>query len=168
MEEMNFSDLGLSPQVLEAVQKAGYEVPSPIQQKAIPVLLKGKNLLGTAQTGTGKTAAFSLPLLSKLDFSHSTPAMLVLTPTRELSIQVAEAIQSFAVAIPKVRTLAVYGGQDIGVQLKALKRNISVVIATPGRLLDHIRRGSVSLARVQAVVLDEADEMLDMGFMEDV
>ena len=103
MEEMNFSDLGLSPQVLEAVQKAGYEVPSPIQQKAIPVLLKGKNLLGTAQTGTGKTAAFSLPLLSKLDFSHSTPAMLVLTPTRELSIQVAEAIQSFAVAIPKVR-----------------------------------------------------------------
>lgn len=168
MEEMNFSDLGLSPQVLETVQKAGYEVPSPIQQKAIPVLLKGKNLLGTAQTGTGKTAAFSLPLLSKLDFSHSTPAMLVLTPTRELSIQVAEAIQSFAVAIPKVRTLAVYGGQDIGVQLKALKRNISVVIATPGRLLDHIRRGSVSLARVQAVVLDEADEMLDMGFMEDV
>lgn len=168
MSEVLFSDLGLSAKVLEAVQKAGYEVPSPIQQQAIPALLKGKNLLGTAQTGTGKTAAFALPLLSKLNFSHSTPAMLVLTPTRELSIQVAEAIQSFAVAMPKVKALAIYGGQDINLQLKALKRNISIVVATPGRLLDHIRRGSVSLTHVEALVLDEADEMLDMGFMEDV
>ena len=168
MSDISFADLGLAKEVLEAVQKAGYEVPSPIQQQAIPALLKGKNLLGTAQTGTGKTAAFSLPLLSTLNFSHSTPAMLVLTPTRELSIQVAEAIQSFAIAMPKIRALAIYGGQDINVQLKALKRNISIVVATPGRLLDHIRRGSISLAKVQAIVLDEADEMLDMGFMEDV
>ena len=103
MSDISFADLGLAKEVLEAVQKAGYEVPSPIQQQAIPALLKGKNLLGTAQTGTGKTAAFSLPLLSTLNFSHSTPAMLVLTPTRELSIQVAEAIQSFAIAMPKIR-----------------------------------------------------------------
>lgn len=163
-----FSELGLSEPVLAAVSAAGYEAPSPIQAKAIPVLLQGKNLLGTAQTGTGKTAAFSLPMLSRLDFSGPTPAMLVLTPTRELSIQVAEAIQSYAVNMPKIHIVPVYGGQDIGVQLKALKRNVSIVVATPGRLLDHIRRGSVSLARVQSIVLDEADEMLDMGFAEEV
>ncbi len=166
--EVTFAGLGLSAPVLEAVEKAGYEIPSPIQASAIPALLRGSNLLGTAQTGTGKTAAFALPLLSKLDFSYPTPAMLVLAPTRELCIQVAEAIQGFASGMPKLRTVPIYGGQDISIQLKALKRNVSVVVATPGRLLDHIRRGSVALGGVQAVVLDEADEMLDMGFMEDV
>lgn len=168
MTDVSFNDLGLSPAMLEAVSAAGYEAPSPIQAGAIPILLEGKNLLGVAQTGTGKTAAFALPLLDRLDFSGSTPAMLVLTPTRELSIQVAEAIQAFASHLHDVRIVPVYGGQDIGVQLKALKRKVSVVVATPGRLLDHIRRGSVSLSRVQAIVLDEADEMLDMGFIEEV
>ena len=168
MSEITFADLGLSKPVLNAITQVGYEAPSPIQEKAIPALLKGANLLGTAQTGTGKTAAFSLPLLSKLDFSVKTPAMLVLTPTRELSIQVAEAIQSFASGMPKVHIVPIYGGQDISVQLKALKRNISIIVATPGRLLDHMRRSSVSLKNIQAVVLDEADEMLDMGFSEDI
>lgn len=169
MSDVLFTELGLSPAVLGAVVQAGYESPSPIQAKAIPVLLQGGNLLGTAQTGTGKTAAFALPLLSKLNFSVSgSPAMLVLTPTRELAIQVAEAIQSYAIKLPKVNVLAVYGGQDINVQFRALRRNASVVVATPGRLIDHMKRGSIDLSKIQAIVLDEADEMLDMGFMEDV
>lgn len=169
MPYTNFGDLGLSKPILEAVVKAGYEQASAIQAKAIPILLEGKNLLGTAQTGTGKTAAFSLPLLSKIDFSSkSSTAMLVLTPTRELAIQVAEAIRSYAQFLENASVLAVYGGQDISIQLRALKRDAAIVVATPGRLIDHINRGSIRLSKVQAIVLDEADEMLDMGFMEDV
>ncbi len=168
LQERRFEDLGLSPEVLEAVSAAGYETPSPIQAKAIPALLQGKNLLGTAQTGTGKTAAFALPLLSRIEFNSRETSLLVLTPTRELSIQVAEAIQQYAMKLPKVHVVPIYGGQDISVQFKALKRSANVIVATPGRLIDHLKRGSVSLDKVQAVVLDEADEMLDMGFMEDV
>ena len=168
LQERRFEDLGLSPEVLEAVSAAGYETPSPIQAKAIPALLQGKNLLGTAQTGTGKTAAFALPLLSRIEFNSRETSLLVLTPTRELSIQVAEAIQQYAMKLPKVHVVPVYGGQDISVQFKALKRSANVIVATPGRLIDHLKRGSISLDKVQAVVLDEADEMLDMGFMEDV
>ena len=163
-----FEGLGLAPEILEAVKAAGYETPSPIQAKAIPALLQGKNLLGTAQTGTGKTAAFALPLLSRIEFNGKDTSLLVLTPTRELSIQVAEAIQQYAMKLPKVHVVPVYGGQDIAVQFKALKRAANVIVATPGRLIDHLKRGSVTLDKVQAVVLDEADEMLDMGFMEDV
>ncbi len=165
---VTFDDLGLSPEVLEAVKLAGYETPSPIQAKAIPVLLQGVNLLGTAQTGTGKTAAFSLPLLSRINFNGRETSMLVLTPTRELAIQVSDAIQQYAVKMPNVSVIPVYGGQDISIQLRALKRKASIVVATPGRLIDHIKRGSISLGAVKAIVLDEADEMLDMGFMEDV
>ena len=165
---VTFDDLGLIPEVLEAVKKAGYETPSPIQAKAIPALLQGANLLGTAQTGTGKTAAFSLPLLSRLQFNGHETSMLVLTPTRELAIQVAEAIQQYAVKMPKVHVVPVYGGQDIAIQMRALKRQANIIVATPGRLIDHIKRGSIVLSSVKAIVLDEADEMLDMGFMEDV
>ena len=165
---VTFEDLGLADEVLEAIKAMGYETPSPIQAKAIPALLQGGNLLGTAQTGTGKTAAFSLPLLSGLDFNGHETSMLVLTPTRELAIQVAEAIQQYAAKMPKVHVVPVYGGQDIAVQLRALKRQANIVVATPGRLIDHIKRGSIVLSGVKAIVLDEADEMLDMGFMEDV
>ena len=165
---VTFDDLGLSPEILEAVKLAGYETPSPIQAKAIPVLLQGVNLLGTAQTGTGKTAAFTLPLLSRIQFNSRETSMLVLTPTRELAIQVSDAIQQYAVKIPNISVVPVYGGQDISIQLRALKRKANIVVATPGRLIDHIKRGSISLGAVKAIVLDEADEMLDMGFMEDV
>ncbi len=165
---VTFEDLGLADEVLEAIKALNYETPSPIQAKAIPALLQGANLLGTAQTGTGKTAAFSLPLLSRLNFNGHETSMLVLTPTRELAIQVAEAIQQYAVKMPKVHVVPVYGGQDIAVQLRALKRQANIVVATPGRLIDHIKRGSIVLSSVKAIVLDEADEMLDMGFMEDV
>ena len=165
---VTFEDLGLADEVLEAIKAMNYETPSPIQAKAIPALLQGGNLLGTAQTGTGKTAAFSLPLLSRIDFNGHETSMLVLTPTRELAIQVAEAIQQYAAKMPKVHVVPVYGGQDIAVQLRALKRQANIVVATPGRLIDHIKRGSIVLSGVKAIVLDEADEMLDMGFMEDV
>lgn len=165
---VTFDDLGLSPEVLEAVKLAGYETPSPIQAKAIPALLQGANLLGTAQTGTGKTAAFSLPLLSRINFNGRETSMLVLTPTRELAIQVSDAIQQYAVKMPNISVVPVYGGQDISIQLRALKRKANIIVATPGRLIDHIKRGSISLGAVKAIVLDEADEMLDMGFMEDV
>ena len=165
---VTFEDLGLAPEVLEAVKMAGYETPSPIQAKAIPALLQGENLLGTAQTGTGKTAAFTLPLLSRINFSGHETSVLVLTPTRELAIQVAEATTQYAAKMPNVHVVPVYGGQDITVQLRALKRKANIVVATPGRLIDHIKRGSISLGAVKAIVLDEADEMLDMGFMEDV
>ena len=162
---VTFEDLGLAPEVLEAVKKAGYETPSPIQAKAIPALLQGANLLGTAQTGTGKTAAFSLPLLSRLQFNGHETSMLVLTPTRELAIQVAEAIQQYAVKMPKVHVVPVYGGQDIAIQMRALKRQANIIVATPGRLIDHIKRGSIVLSGVKAIVLDEADEMLDRCLM---
>jgi len=165
---VTFDDLGLSEEILDAVKLAGYETPSPIQAKAIPALLQGSNLLGTAQTGTGKTAAFTLPLLSRLQFNAHETSMLVLTPTRELAIQVAEAIQQYAAKMPKVHVVPVYGGQDISVQLRALKRSANIIVATPGRLIDHLKRGSVVLSHVKAIVLDEADEMLDMGFEEDV
>ena len=138
MDDIKFEDLGLSPEVMEAVKKAGYETPSPIQAKAIPPMLRGENILGTAQTGTGKTAAFTLPLLSRLDFSSKNTAMLVLSPTRELAIQVAEAVQQYACAMPRIHVVPVYGGQDIVVQFRALKRTAQIIIATPGRLIDHL------------------------------
>jgi len=165
---VTFEDLDLAPAVLDAIKAMNYVTPSPIQVKAIPVLLQGNNLLGTAQTGTGKTAAFSLPLLSQLNFNGHETSMLVLTPTRELAIQVAEAIQQYATNMPKVHVVPVYGGQDIAVQIRALKRQANIIVATPGRLIDHIKRGTISLGGVKAIVLDEADEMLDMGFEEDV
>ncbi|MDA0795115.1 MAG: DEAD/DEAH box helicase [Proteobacteria bacterium] len=168
MSSIDFASLGISAPVLKAVQQLGYEQPTPVQEQSIPILLGGKNLLGTAQTGTGKTAAFALPFLSKLDDTQKTPQILVLTPTRELAIQVAEAFQSYAKYIKGFHVLPIYGGADIGGQLRGLQRGAQVVVGTPGRILDHLRRRSLDLSQVRGLVLDEADEMLRMGFIDDV
>ncbi len=163
-----FAQLALAAPILKAVEEAGYESPSPIQAASIPPLLEGRDLLGQAQTGTGKTAAFALPLLSRLDLSVARPQLLVLTPTRELAIQVAEAMQSYARHLPGFHILPVYGGQGMGAQLRQLQRGVHVVVGTPGRVMDHLRRETLVLDHLSAVVLDEADEMLRMGFIEDV
>ena len=163
-----FSQLGLAAPVLQAVEEVGYETPSPIQAESIPPLLAGRDLLGMAQTGTGKTAAFALPLLSRLDLSRKQPQILVLTPTRELAIQVAEAMQTYARHLPGFHILPVYGGQGMDVQLRQLRRGVHVVVGTPGRIQDHLRRATLKLDQLQALVLDEADEMLRMGFIDDV
>jgi ATP-dependent RNA helicase DeaD len=163
-----FSDLSLSAAVLKAVDEVGYEAPSPIQAQSIPPLLQGRDLIGMAQTGTGKTAAFALPLLSRLDLALRQPQLLVLTPTRELAIQVAEAMQTYARHLKGFHVLPVYGGQSMEVQLRQLRRGVHVVVGTPGRIQDHLRRRTLVLDRLAAVVLDEADEMLRMGFIEDV
>ena len=163
-----FSDLGLSEPILKSVNEAGYETPSPIQAQSIVPLIEGRDLLGQAQTGTGKTAAFSLPLLSRLDVKSKMPQMLVLAPTRELAIQVAEAIQSYARYMKGLHVLPIYGGQSMGIQLGQLKRNPQVIVGTPGRVLDHIRRKTLKLGELKSLVLDEADEMLRMGFIDDV
>lgn len=167
-EPIMFSDLALSEPVMRAIQKVGYEQPSPIQAAAIPVLLAGGDILGMAQTGTGKTAAFALPLLSRIDTKQADPQILVLAPTRELAIQVAEAFQKYASEIPGFHVLPIYGGQEMTTQLRSLKRGAHVVVGTPGRVMDHLRRGSLNLNNLKALVLDEADEMLRMGFIDDV
>ena len=163
-----FEELNLNPLVLEAVQKAGYENPSPIQERAIPPLLEGSDFIGVAQTGTGKTAAFSLPLLSRIDQSVRAPQILVLAPTRELALQVAEAIEGFAENLPKLRVVPVYGGTGYGDQIREFKKGAQVVVGTPGRVMDHIEKGYLKLDTLQALVLDEADEMLSMGFIDDI
>lgn len=165
---VKFSELGLSKFVLQAVEEAGYETPSAIQEQSIPPLLEGHDLLGQAQTGTGKTAAFALPLLSKLDLTQKDPQIIVLAPTRELAIQVAEAMQSYARHLKGFHVLPIYGGQNIGIQLKQLRRAVHVVVGTPGRVMDHLRRKTLRLSNLKAVVLDEADEMLRMGFIDDI
>jgi ATP-dependent RNA helicase DeaD len=167
-ETIMFADLALSEPVMRAIQKVGYEQPSPIQAAAIPVLLAGGDILGMAQTGTGKTAAFALPLLSRIDTKQAEPQILVLAPTRELAIQVAEAFQKYASEIPGFHVLPIYGGQEMTTQLRSLKRGAHVVVGTPGRVMDHLRRGSLNLNNLKALVLDEADEMLRMGFIDDV
>lgn len=163
-----FDELGLADSLITALREVGYEQPSPIQAEAIPPLLKGKDLLGQAQTGTGKTAAFALPLLSRIDMKAKDPQLLVLAPTRELAIQVAEAFQSYARYLKNFHVLPIYGGQGYEGQLRQLKRGVQVVVGTPGRVMDHIRRGTLKLGNLQALVLDEADEMLRMGFIDDV
>lgn len=164
----SFDELGLSPAVLKSIKQVGYEQPSPIQSASIPVLMAGKDIIGQAQTGTGKTAAFALPMLSKLDAKDSNTQLLVLAPTRELAIQVAEACQSYAKNMPGMNVLPIYGGQRYDTQLRQLKRGAQIVVGTPGRVMDHIRRGTLNLDNLKALVLDEADEMLRMGFIEDV
>ena len=165
---VRFADFALDPAVLKAVEEVGYETPSPIQAATLPPLLAGRDLLGMAQTGTGKTAAFALPLLSRLDLSRAEPQLLVLTPTRELAIQVAEAMQRYARHLPGFHILPVYGGQGMGLQLKQLRRGVHVVVGTPGRVQDHLRRGTLKLDTLSALVLDEADEMWRMGFIDAV
>jgi ATP-dependent RNA helicase DeaD len=161
-----FADLGLAPAVTAVLADVGYESPSPIQAATIPVLLAGHDLLGQAQTGTGKTAAFALPLLSMIDLARRVPQALVLVPTRELAIQVAEAFQKYAGRLPGFHVLPIYGGQSYTPQLNALRRGTHVVVGTPGRVIDHLERGTLSLATLRFVVLDEADEMLQMGFVD--
>ncbi len=163
-----FDALGLSTPVLEAVADVGYESPSPIQAATIPPLLQGRDIVGQAQTGTGKTAAFALPLLSRIDIAVKTPQVLVLAPTRELAIQVAEAFQRYAARLEGFHVLPIYGGQDYRTQLRQLKRGAHVVVGTPGRIMDHMRRGTLKLDQLKTLVLDEADEMLRMGFIDDV
>ncbi|MFQ6613316.1 MAG: DEAD/DEAH box helicase [Fidelibacterota bacterium] len=165
---LQFEDFGLSDPVLQAVRDQGYEMPSPIQAQTIPHLLKGHDVVGQAQTGTGKTAAFALPLLSRLDPDTATPQVLTLTPTRELAIQVAEAFQGYAAHLQNFHILPIYGGQSYTGQLRQLKRGVQVVVGTPGRVMDHMRRGTLNLKALSALVLDEADEMLRMGFIDDV
>ncbi len=166
--EASFKDLGLSEPILKALSDVGYETPSPIQARTIPFILAGTDVLGQAQTGTGKTAAFALPLLSKLDLKNTAPQVLVLTPTRELAIQVAEAFQKYASHMKGFHVLPIYGGQDYYGQLQQLRRGPHVVVGTPGRVMDHMRKGTLQLVSLQCLVLDEADEMLRMGFIDDV
>jgi len=163
-----FLDLALTEPVLKAVESAGYETPSPIQAQIIPFMLDGRDVLGQAQTGTGKTAAFALPILSKIDLSQKDPQVLVLAPTRELAIQVAEAFQSYASHLKGFHVLPIYGGQDYSIQLRQLRRGAHVVVGTPGRVMDHMRKGTLKLNTLKTLVLDEADEMLRMGFIDDV
>ena len=163
-----FEQFSLIHPILQVLQEIGYESPTPIQTASIPHLLNGDDLLGQAQTGTGKTAAFALPLLNQLDLTKKQPQILVLTPTRELAIQVAEAFQTYARHLKGFHILPIYGGQSMEMQLRQLKRGVQVVVGTPGRVMDHLRRQSLSLKSLKSLVLDEADEMLNMGFLEDV
>ena len=161
-----FRELGLSAPILEALAAVGYEMPSPIQAQTIPLLLSGADVLGQAQTGTGKTAAFALPILARIDLSQASPQALVLVPTRELAIQVAEAFQRYAAHMRGFHVLPIYGGQSYVPQLKALKRGVHVIVGTPGRIMDHMKRGALQLDTIRLIVLDEGDEMLQMGFVD--
>jgi ATP-dependent RNA helicase DeaD len=165
---LTFSDLGLDANVLKALKDVGYETPSAIQAATIPVLLQGRDVVGLAQTGTGKTAAFALPILSQMETGHKNPQALVLAPTRELALQVCEAFEKYAAHIKGVSVLPVYGGQGYGQQLSALRRGVDVIVGTPGRIMDHLDKGTLDLSELKFLVLDEADEMLKMGFAEDV
>lgn len=166
--ETTFADLGLNEDILESLNGMGYVKPSPIQAECIPHLLAGRDVLGMAQTGSGKTAAFSLPLLNNIDSNLKAPQILVLAPTRELAVQVAEAVTDFSKHMRGLNVVALYGGQRYDVQLRALRQGPQVVVGTPGRLLDHLKRGTLDLSNLRGLVLDEADEMLRMGFIEDV
>ena len=164
----SFAQMALSKPVLKALDLVGYELPTPIQAQTIPLILQGRDLLGQAQTGTGKTAAFALPILSNLDLKQKDPQVLVLAPTRELAIQVAEAFKTYASQMKGFHVLPVYGGQEYGTQTRALERGVHVIVGTPGRVMDHMRRGTLKLGQLHTLVLDEADEMLRMGFIDDV
>ena len=167
-DALSFDALGLRAPLVAALRDLGYETPTPIQQQTIPLLLEGRDVIGQAQTGTGKTASFALPILDRLDLDSATTQALVLTPTRELAIQVSEAFHSYAKTMGRVRVMPIYGGDSIGKQLGRLRGGVHVVVGTPGRVMDHMRRGSLDLSALRALVLDEADEMLRMGFIEDV
>ncbi|OAI13346.1 RNA helicase [Methylomonas koyamae] len=164
----SFKDLNLADPILKALESVGYETPSPIQAQIIPFVMAGRDVLGQAQTGTGKTAAFALPILNRIDIKQKDPQALVLAPTRELAIQVAEAFQCYAAHIKGFHVLPIYGGQDYTSQLRQLNRGAHVIVGTPGRVMDHMRRGTLKLDQLQTLVLDEADEMLRMGFIDDV
>ena len=166
--ENGFETLGLPDKVVEAVKRVGFEQPSPIQAQTIPLLMQGRDVVGLAQTGTGKTAAFALPVLSQIDPNKRYPQALVLAPTRELALQVSDSFQSFADHLGGVHILPIYGGQAYGIQLSGLRRGAQVIVGTPGRVIDHLEKGSLDISNLEFLVLDEADEMLNMGFQEDV
>ena len=166
--DVSFADLGIDERVLRALSDVGYESPSPIQAATIPALLAGRHVVGLAQTGTGKTAAFAVPILSRIDLSQKAPQALVLAPTRELALQVSEAIGKYAHYLPGLQVLPIYGGSSYGVQLSGLRRGAHVVVGTPGRVIDHPEKRTLDLTQLRFLVLDEADEMLNMGFAEDV
>lgn len=166
--DLTFADLQIHPSVLQAVVDVGYESPSAIQAAVIPAMMAGSDVVGLAQTGTGKTAAFAMPILSKIDTTSKTTQALVLAPTRELALQVAEAFSRYGAHLPQVNVLPIYGGSSYGVQLAGLRRGAHVVVGTPGRVIDHLERGTLDVSRLDYLVLDEADEMLQMGFAEDV
>ena len=166
--DMTFAELGLGEAVLKALRAAGYETPSAIQAATIPHLLAGRDVVGLAQTGTGKTAAFALPILEHLDRAQKNPQALVLLPTRELALQVCESFEKYAGHSAGVHVLPIYGGQGYGQQLSALRRGVHIVVGTPGRIMDHLEKGTLDLSELKYLVLDEADEMLKMGFAEDV
>lgn len=168
MKNSTFSELNIRPEILKAIDEMGFEAPTPIQSQAIPVISSGKDMVGQAQTGTGKTAAFGIPALQIADTTSNLPSVLILCPTRELAIQVTGELIKLAKYIDGIYTLPVYGGQPISRQLKALKRGTQIVVGTPGRVIDHLKRGTLKLGNLKMVILDEADEMLNMGFREDL
>lgn len=168
METVRFDELDLNPKILRGIREMGFEEATPIQSKAIPVGLEGVDLIGQAQTGTGKTAAFGIPLLMKVDSHNKRTQSIVLCPTRELAIQVAEEVRTLAKYMSGVKVLPVYGGQDITKQIRSLKGGAQIIIGTPGRVMDHLRRRTIKCDEVNTIVLDEADEMLNMGFREDI
>ena len=167
-EPSGFAGFGFSEALLETLNAKGYSNPSPIQRAAFPELMLGRDLVGQAQTGTGKTAAFALPLLERLQEGQSTPQALVLAPTRELAMQVADSFKAYAAGHPHLKVLAVYGGSDFRSQINTLRRGVDVVVGTPGRVMDHMRQGTLDTSGLRSLVLDEADEMLRMGFIDDV
>lgn len=162
-----FKELGLVPEIMKAIEDMGFEEPTPIQKASIPAAMEGKDLIGQAQTGTGKTAAFGIPILEKIDMTEKGPQAIVLSPTRELAIQSAEEMNRLAQYLP-IHALPIYGGQDIERQFRALRKKPNIIVATPGRLMDHMKRGTIDLSHVQILVLDEGDEMVDMGFIDDI
>ena len=164
---VTFADLGICEEIIRAVSDMGFEEPTPIQKMSIPVTLQHRDIIGQAQTGTGKTAAFGIPILENIDITKPGPQAIVLSPTRELAIQSAEEINHLAQYLP-IHALPIYGGQDINRQFRALYKKPNVIVATPGRLMDHMQRGTIDLSHVQVLVLDEADEMVDMGFIDDI
>lgn len=168
MKDINFNDFNISSEIKEAIKEIGFEKPTEIQKLTIPQALKGKDIIGQAQTGTGKTLAFSIPIIQKIFIPDNSPQAIILAPTRELSIQIANEIKRLSSKMKKIKILPVYGGQPIGKQIRVLKKGVHIVIGTPGRILDHIERGTLDLIGIETVVLDEADEMLDMGFREDI
>ena len=168
METVKFTELDIKPEILKAVANMGFEAMSPIQAKAIPVELSGKDVIGQAQTGTGKTAAFGIPILQKVDPKLKKPQAIVLCPTRELAIQVADEIRKLAKYMSSVKILPIYGGQEISKQIRSLKAGVQIIIGTPGRMMDHMRRKTIKMEQVHTVILDEADEMLNMGFTESI
>ncbi|MDR0900155.1 MAG: DEAD/DEAH box helicase [Methanobrevibacter sp.] len=168
MEQISFDDLKISKKVKEAIKEMGFEEPTPIQSLTIPEALKGTDIIGQAQTGTGKTVAFGIPVLETIYVKDKSPQAIIICPTRELAIQVAEELGKLSAFMKKLHILPVYGGQPIGRQIRALKKGVHIIIGTPGRLLDHIERGTLKLSGIEMAVLDEADEMLDMGFREDI